>query len=745
MDTDAHWLIPLREAADCEAERVGGKARQLARLARAGFRTPEGFCIPTSAYRAFVARNHLTQTIQMELGRKPLDAMRWEELWDAALRIRSAFLAGELPDELVERITRTVEAGGPDRRWAVRSSAPGEDGAESSFAGLFESRIDLADAPAVLAAVRVVWASLWSDAALLYRRELALDPAQSAMAVLVQRMISADRSGVAFARDPLRPERATALVEAVPGPCSDLVDGRVDPDRFTLARPTGELVEWRPGVREPGQKAVPLLESEDLATLMKALLEVEALFGWPPDLEWTDRARELALLQARPISSLAKAPDEARAWYLSLRPGSSQLAALCDRVEHERMPELVRAIDSLAASDLERCNDEALADEIATRHQALQRWLHVYRDEFIPLAHGVRQLGSYYDEAVRPRDPYEFVGLLASAPLAALARNRRIAALAESVRASPALRRAVEAAVQQPDELDRIAELPGGRAWLDDCRALLSGLLDVTFAGERLSDRADLLLQIVLALADGAGASPADRREETARMLEKKLLDAVGADRHDEARQVLRIGRVSWRLRDDDNLLLGRIESQLLRALRLGLERLHAAGRLERPVAPRTELAPLVADALRTPSNEPVAIPETAAPAPSPAPSNGAVRPRQLIGQPASPGFATGRARRVTGAEDLGRFRAGEVLVCDAIQPTMTQLVPLASAIVERRGGMLIHGAIIARELGIPCVNGVASAIDSVADGERLCVDGDFGLVTIGDADFDVEARAVRD
>ena len=85
--------------------------------------------------------------------------------------------------------------------------------------------------------------------------------------------------------------------------------------------------------------------------------------------------------------------------------------------------------------------------------------------------------------------------------------------------------------------------------------------------------------------------------------------------------------------------------------------------------------------------------------------------PRQLVGQPAAPGLQTGRVRRVRTAQDLGRFQAGEVLVCDTIQPMMTHLVPLAGAVVERRGGMLIHGAIIARELGIPCVNGVAGLL----------------------------------
>ena len=78
-------------------------------------------------------------------------------------------------------------------------------------------------------------------------------------------------------------------------------------------------------------------------------------------------------------------------------------------------------------------------------------------------------------------------------------------------------------------------------------------------------------------------------------------------------------------------------------------------------------------------------------------------------------------------------------MVCDAIQPTMTHLLPLASAIVERRGGMLIHGAIIARELGVPCVNGVAQATSLLNDGDLLTVDGHLGIVTVGEPEFGME------
>ena len=109
------------------------------------------------------------------------------------------------------------------------------------------------------------------------------------------------------------------------------------------------------------------------------------------------------------------------------------------------------------------------------------------------------------------------------------------------------------------------------------------------------------------------------------------------------------------------------------------------------------------------------------------------MRARQLIGQPAGQGLAVGKARVIAAVDDLFQFKSGEIHVCDSIDPNMTFVVPLAAAIVERRGGMLVHGAIVAREYGLPCVTGVADASALIHTGDRLTVDGYLGIVTIGD------------
>jgi pyruvate,water dikinase len=741
-------IVRLADAAGAGDGLVGGKAARLGALIQAGFQVPRGFCITTRAYEQFIAEAGLSRHLEMELGRKPLDAMRWEELWDAALRIRSTFLRADVPETIAAQIRRALADHVGDVAVAVRSSAPGEDSQQLSFAGLHESIVGAKGDRAILDAVRTVWASLWSDAALLYRRELSLDPNRSRMAVLVQAVELADRSGVAFNRDPRSPDADRAVIEAVPGPCALLVDGAVDPDRWTLERTSGALIEWRPGHRASDDGG-PLLGAQDLAHLLGVLRRIETLFAWPPDVEWTGRSPDMVVLQARPITTTRPAADDERSWYLTLRPNLRRLSELAERVACELIPALESEGARLASEDLAACDDAALAAALLERAESLRRWKGIYWDEFIPLAHGVRQLGRYYNDAVRPDDPYEFVGLLKSVDMLASRRNQVMADLAAMLRANPGLRRAISAARVALSgarawtwrrTLESVREYPGGRGFLDAFDALASQFMDVMYGADRLLDRPDLLLHTLLELVDAPprDARPAEPHQGAGRdELEARLYDAVGPARRAEAAEVLRIGSVSWRLRDDDNLLLSRVESQLDRAVALSLERLRVSGRLAREPRRSDEMVSAIATALVDPG---AVLDMPAAPA-----ENASVdalsqdTPRQLVGQPASPGLASGRVCRITAAEDIGRFRAGSVLVCDAIQPMMTHLVPLAAAVVERRGGMLIHGAIIAREMGIPCVNGVARAVVQLRDGDLVTVDGYLGIVTVGPPEFDLE------
>ncbi len=748
MDPVKPLIVPLSQAAATDEKIIGGKAAKLAKLAQAGYRIPAGFCITIFAYQQFIKANRLDEKIKFELGRKSLESMRWEEIWDAALRIRSAFQSAEIATELKDQIVAAFEELGRGKTLVVRSSAPKEDSARASFAGLHESYVGVKGEPELLDAVRLVWASLWSDAALLYQHELGLDPLHSAMAVVVQELVAEDISGVAFGADPRNPAADRSIIEAVPGLCRDLVDGVLDPDRWILKRSTGEVIEMQAGKRKEDNAPRPLLSTRDVKRIYQTLHGIEQLFGWHPDIEWTGSGDRFTLLQARPITTAGEPPEDDKAYYLTLRPGEQRLKKLAKKVAEELIPQLEAEGKRLAAEDLSRLSDEQLAHAIEARRQSLEQWKKIYWDDFIPFAHGVRHLATYYNDAVHPADPYEFVGLLKGQAMLSTQRNQKIMELAQLIQTRPALRDSLENLIAESNEnwpqlSQQIEQQPQGPEFLNAFQNLLDQYLDISYGNERLNNQPILVLKNILEIAKaGVQQQSIPAQNSNVARLEQKLFDAVGKDKQVEAQEVLHIGRISWRLRDDDNLLLGRIESQLLRAIREGAERLRAVGRMESEIKVSQKLAGIIADALRHPGGDQVIIPAEQPAAAKIFNKPTGVKPRQLIGQPAAPGLISGRVRIIRTPEDLGSFRAGEILVCDAIQPNMTHLVPLAGAIIERRGGMLIHGAIIAREMGIPCVNGIPDAANILDNGELVTVDGHLGIVTVGAPEFDLEKTA---
>ena len=449
--------LDLAEIREEHAAQTGGKARSLALLRRSGFAVPDGLCILTDAYRRFVDSTPLAERIRLELGRKDFRDMRWEELWDTALRIRHLFSGTPLPRELADGLAAGIEAkigGAPS---AVRSSAVGEDSGELSFAGLHESVLNVSGTDRILEQVVRVWASLWSDAALLYRQELGLEVDTSAMAVLVQRFVPGESSGVVFSRSPLDPD--VAVVEAVSGLAKGLVDGSVEPERWEIDRKTGRVrshgapaeagrvVADVSGVRtvsDHAEAGAPRLSERQLREVYAAARETETLFGSPQDVEWTYGPAGLQILQSRPVTAGKEDPQEKRVWNLSLRRSFENLTELRRSIEGSILPGMREEADSLGRIHMESLSDPVLAEQIRERGAALDRWTRVYWDDLIPFAHGMRLFGQVYNDAVQPEDPFAFVALLRPDHLESVERNRLIQRMALHVRQEPGLRERLE-------------------------------------------------------------------------------------------------------------------------------------------------------------------------------------------------------------------------------------------------------------------------------------------------------------
>ncbi len=720
-------MIPPEKAAEC-----GAKAVALDRLWNMELPISKGKVIGTEIYRRFVQDSGLQAAINLALAEKPLDHMRWEEIWDLSQKIRLQFLKTPLPQAVQSLLIESLGAL-IDLPLVVRSSSVFEDTLGSSFAGLHDSLVNVNGSEAVLNAVKEVWSSLWSDRALMYFKELGLSVEESAMAVVVQEFIPGQSSGVCFTRAPHSSDQL--LIEAVPGLNEGLVSGTVTPDRLSVDRSTGDILEWtraqrshetRPAGQGVQRVAVSTAESRlvlretEVKRIAELGLRLEQSFQGPQDIEWTLCQGKLYLLQARPITvpQAGDTPlwqlDDKRAWYRSLHVSYDRLMELKQEIQEQYFPELERTAASLGAADLNAMDAAALEEEVQRRKNLVEDWERTYWDMFIPFAHGARLFGEVYNRVMQPETPFEFIELLTHEKMESLRRNRELTRLGQKVRPFSHVESAEQLPEQIRHELQRFMENYGKTAYFDSL----------------LFRDIDKVLQLARRFAaHDSTQKRGEGREQKRRRLEAAFLDTMSALGREDGRELLELARISYRLRDDDNLQVSRIEAEYLRA-RDELARRHA-GPHSTPDPPEAH-APARQDEPRA-SHGKAAAPFIKAYGRL-QDKNIHVKARQITGTSASAGIATGRARVIETADDLFAVQAGEVLVCDSIDPTITFVIPLVAAIVERRGGMLVHGAIIAREYGIPCITGIPEVTTIFHTGDVLTVDGFLGIVTLLEA-----------
>jgi pyruvate,water dikinase len=387
------------------------------------------------------------------------------------------------------------------------------------------------------------------------------------------------------------------------------------------------------------------------------------------------------------------------------------------KIEEDILPSMDREAEYLSSINVSILGNEDLAEEMKQRNEINDKWLKAYDDYCIPFAHGMRLFGQAYNDVVRPSDPYEFMDLLKADRMASLDRNRQLSELATFIRENHELRMTLKKG-QIPTSPPLFRERL--KAFHDEFGETVNKGLKKTTR----SKKNRLLIPLLLEMADHL-ASEEVQNVNSVTTLEKHFFAHFKKEKLVFARELLDLGRASYRLRDDDNIFLGRIEAQALKAFDEGKKRLRARG-----VSFAERLDPQeVIMALTDSSYSPIRPASKDAPRKKKA---SLVRARQLIGQPAGPGIGSGLARVILTPDGLLQFKSGEVLVCDAVDPNMTFVVPLASGIVERRGGMLIHGAIIAREYGLPCVTGIPDVTSLVKTGDPITVDGYLGIIIIG-------------
>jgi pyruvate,water dikinase len=302
-------------------ETAGGKAAALSDLLSAGFPVPPGFAITADAYRYFEESTGAAEELRRA---ESIDIRDAREVSAFAQPLASLIEAAELPSDLAGEISEAyaelVSLHGP--ACAVRSSAISEDSDAASFAGLYESYLNVRGTGDVIDAVKRCYASLWSEGALRYRALKRGSFSGDAMAVVVMGLAVSRSSGVAFTAHPVTGERDRVLINASWGLGQAIVSGRVTPDSFVVEKGSLALLEReihektiaiypdseRSGVIEsalaPAKSQAPSISDEEARQVAQIAIEVEEYFGRPQDLEWALADGRIHLLQSRPITTL---------------------------------------------------------------------------------------------------------------------------------------------------------------------------------------------------------------------------------------------------------------------------------------------------------------------------------------------------------------------------------------------------------------------------------------------------------
>ncbi len=312
-------IVPLDSVAACDAGRFGPKAANQAVLARAGLPVPEGFCLDAEAYRKQVSALGLWPAARAAFGGASEAKMRRGAL-DMRLGLLDHPIVAEILELLLGARARLIARTGA--LVCVRSSALVEDRFGSSFAGQFESFIGIESEEDFITAVKSCWAALWAPRALRYMATHDIDPADTAMAVLVQPLVAAKASGGGLSTT----ADGGMLLSATWGLGSAIAQGEVTPDRYVLSA-EGDIREIAVGRKdhivgcihkaEPktllapkAMMATPCLDTAQIVELGRLLARVSGVMAMPVEIEWALDESGIKLLQGRPLHmEAARAPD----------------------------------------------------------------------------------------------------------------------------------------------------------------------------------------------------------------------------------------------------------------------------------------------------------------------------------------------------------------------------------------------------------------------------------------------------
>lgn len=300
-----------------DTEFAGGKGASLGEMTQAGIPVPDGFVILSNAFDRFLEETDLNVEIDAVLD--TVDIKEVHTIENASEKIQAIVLAKEMPEGIKTEILKFYK--NLDSKFvAVRSSATSEDSASAAWAGQLDSFLNTTE-ETLCENVKKCWASLFTPRAIFYRYEKKLNKDKISVAVVVQKMVDSEESGIAFSVHPITQDENQIIIEAGFGLGEAIVSGSITPDSYVVDKQGFSILdinvneqtkalykkakggnEWKE-LAEKGKKQV--LTEKEIIELSKLIVKIENHYGFPCDIEWAKEKGKFYIVQSRPITTLS--------------------------------------------------------------------------------------------------------------------------------------------------------------------------------------------------------------------------------------------------------------------------------------------------------------------------------------------------------------------------------------------------------------------------------------------------------
>ncbi len=663
----------FKELSKNNADIAGGKGASLGEMTQAGIPVPPGFVVLSESFEQFLHETDLVQEIDSILHKVNHKEIHTVE--SASEAIRALILSRDMPEDIAQAIHISFKELNA-KYVAVRSSATAEDGKDHAWAGQLESYLNTTEDD-VLTKVKLCWSSLFTPRAIFYRFEKELHATKISVAVVVQKMVESELSGIAFSVHPVTEDYNQLIIEAGFGLGEAIVSGSVTPDSYVVEKEPRNILDKNISTQERGlyrsenisaehgnnewmtiaepKASSQVLTDAQILELSEIILTIENHYGFPCDIEWAWEAGKFYIVQSRPITTLSA--------------GSKNINTNQSSVDWSLY--ISRPFDLFVTSV----------------------WNMWYAGDLMKKIIGVNmQKGLFIEYPRNTSNHFRDVSAIDEM-------KNRIAdiALSEPKKALEILQKGIELNKNVSNVINEKKTATVDEALATLIELAIYSVIFPMFAVEKLDEQNPAHTEILNACKELRSESYYPRFLSGILIPSVKAkLKSHGVNEDDYA--FLTIHEV---LTDDFAHIQNRKEyaekgeCYVYRYID-GVEEIKYVDNSEK----------LFSEIEKSENSS-------------------------ISGQSTYPGKVTGKVRKLLSNNPNTPFEEGEILVAISTNPDIIPLMKKAGAIVTDEGGIMCHASIISRELKIPCIVGTKNATRALKDGDMVEVDANTGIIKI--------------